>query len=108
MSITANPLTLRITRWIAGRDGPEAGDVLLDRRRVYILPTAPGLGFGVALLVLLVGSINYSLQLGFLLTFLVASSIDRASPPIAHGTTAASQLMVPPRRSASAALRTGS
>ena len=73
MNITANPLTLRITRWIAGRDGPEAGEVLLDRRRVYILPTAPGLGFGVALLVLLIGSINYSLQLGFLLTFLVAS-----------------------------------
>jgi len=33
----------------------------------------PGLAFGVAVLVLLVGSINYSLQLGFLLTFLVAS-----------------------------------
>jgi uncharacterized protein (DUF58 family) len=73
MSITANPLALRITRWIAGRDGPEAGEVLLDRRRVYILPTMPGLAFGVAVLVLLVGSINYSLQLGFLLTFLVAS-----------------------------------
>ncbi|MGE5160177.1 MAG: DUF58 domain-containing protein [Betaproteobacteria bacterium] len=73
MSITANPLTLRITRWIAGRDGPEAGEVLLDRRRVYILPTAPGLAFGVAVLVLLIGSINYNLQLGFLLTFLVAS-----------------------------------
>jgi uncharacterized protein (DUF58 family) len=73
MSITANPLTLRITRWIAGRDGPEAGDVLLDRRRVYILPTVPGLAFGTALLLMLVGSINYSLQLGFLLTFLVAS-----------------------------------
>jgi uncharacterized protein (DUF58 family) len=73
MSITANPLTLRITRWIAGRDGPEAGEVLLDRRRVYILPTVPGLAFGVAVLVLLIGSINYNLQLGFLLTFLVAS-----------------------------------
>ena len=73
MSITANPLTLRITRWIAGRDGPEAGAVLLDRRRVYILPTVPGLAFGAAVLVLLIGSINYNLQLGFLLTFLVAS-----------------------------------
>ncbi len=73
MSVTANPLTIRITNWIAGRHGPEAGDVVLDRRRVYILPTAPGLGFGVAVLVLLIGSINYSLQLGYLLTFLVAS-----------------------------------
>lgn len=73
MSITANPLTVRITGWIAGRHGSEAGDVLLDRRRVYILPTVPGLAFGVAVLVLLIGSINYSLQLGYLLTFLVAS-----------------------------------
>lgn len=73
MSITANPLTLRITNWIAGRNGPEAGDVILDRRRVYILPTVPGLAFGAAVLVLLVGSINYGLQLGYLLTFLVAS-----------------------------------
>lgn len=73
MSITANPLTVRIASWIAGRHGSEAGDVLLDRRRVYILPTVPGLTFGAAVLVLLIGSINYSLQLGYLLTFLVAS-----------------------------------
>ena len=73
MNITANPLTIRITNWIAGRHGPEAGDVLLDRRRVYILPTVPGLAFGAIVLILLIGSINYSLQLGYLLTFLVAS-----------------------------------
>ena len=73
MNVTANPLTIRITNWIAGRDGPEAGDVLLDRRRVYILPTTAGAAYGVAVLVLLIGSINYSLQLGFLLTFLVAA-----------------------------------
>jgi uncharacterized protein (DUF58 family) len=73
MSITASPLTVRITSWIAGLQGPEAGEVLLDRRRVYILPTVPGLAFGAAVLVLLIGSINYSLQLGYLLTFLVAS-----------------------------------
>ena len=73
MSITAHPLTVRITGWIAGRTGSEAGEVLLDRRRVYILPTVAGLAFGAAVLVLLIGSINYSLQLGYLLTFLVAS-----------------------------------
>jgi uncharacterized protein (DUF58 family) len=73
MSVTAHPLTIRITNWIAGRSGPEPGEVLLDRRRVYILPTWPGVGFGVAVLILLIGSINYSLQLGYLLTFLVAS-----------------------------------
>lgn len=72
MSI-GNSLTIRIADWISGRHGPEAGDVTLDRRRVYILPTAPGLAFGVVTLILLVGSINYMLQLGYLLTFLVAS-----------------------------------
>ena len=73
MSVTAHPLTVRIGQWIAGRHGPESGDVLLDRRRVYILPTTPGLVFGAAILVLLIGSINYDLQLGYVLTFLVTS-----------------------------------
>ena len=73
MSFSANPAVVKIADWIAGRHGPEAGDVTLDRRRVYILPTTPGLAFGVVTLILLIGSINYMLQLGYLLTFLVAS-----------------------------------
>lgn len=73
MSIAENPLAIRIGDWIAGRHGPEAGDVTFDRRRVYILPTQPGFVFGIVTLMLLVGSINYMLQLGYLLTFLVAS-----------------------------------
>jgi uncharacterized protein (DUF58 family) len=73
MSITAHPLSIRIGAWIAGRDAREAGDVLLDRKRVYILPTRAGVVFGAAMFVLLIGSINYGLQLGFLLTFVVAS-----------------------------------
>ncbi|MGE5339609.1 MAG: DUF58 domain-containing protein [Gemmatimonadota bacterium] len=73
MSFTAHPLSIRIAAWIAGRDGVEHGDVLLDRRRVYIIPTRAGIVFGAAMLVLLIGSINYALQLGFILTFLVTS-----------------------------------
>jgi uncharacterized protein (DUF58 family) len=73
VSFTATPLSVRIGAWIAGRRGVEHGEVLLDRRRVYILPTRAGLAFGVAMLVLLIGSINYMLQLGYLLTFLVTS-----------------------------------
>jgi uncharacterized protein (DUF58 family) len=73
MNVAANPIAIRIADWIAGRHGPEIGDVTLDRRRVYILPTSPGLAFGVVTLILLIGSINYMLQLGYLLTFLVAS-----------------------------------
>ncbi|HTN49419.1 MAG TPA: DUF58 domain-containing protein [Burkholderiaceae bacterium] len=73
MSVITHPLSIRIGQWIAGRRGPESGAVLLDRRRVYILPTHAGLLFGAAMVVLLIGSINYSLQLGYMLTFLVTS-----------------------------------
>jgi uncharacterized protein (DUF58 family) len=73
MSITTHPWSVRIGAWIAGRDAREDGEVLLDRKRVYILPTRAGVLFGAAMLVLLIGSINYDLQLGFLLTFVVAS-----------------------------------
>jgi uncharacterized protein (DUF58 family) len=73
MSVTTHPWSVRIGSWIAGRDAVERGEVLLDRKRVYILPTRAGTLFGAAVLVLLVGSINYALQLGFLLTFIVAS-----------------------------------
>ena len=51
----------------------DKGELFLGQRRIYILPTGPGLGFGALLLVLLVGSINYNLGLGFALTFLALS-----------------------------------
>lgn len=69
----SDPLNIRIADWISGRRGPEHGDVLLDRKRVYILPTPAGIAFGLAMVVLLIGSINYALQLGFFLTFLIIS-----------------------------------
>ncbi len=51
-------------------DGEE---VFLSQRRVYIVPTGAGVGFSALLLVLLIGSINYSLGLGFALTFTAAA-----------------------------------
>jgi uncharacterized protein (DUF58 family) len=42
---------------------------ILDRRHVYILPTRSGLLFGLVLIGMLIGSINYTLSLGFVLTF---------------------------------------
>jgi uncharacterized protein (DUF58 family) len=54
------------------RDRIESAPVVLDRRRIYILPTKHGLAFALMLLLLLIGSINYALSLGFLLTFLLA------------------------------------
>jgi uncharacterized protein (DUF58 family) len=51
----------------------EPGDVFLHRRRVFILPTKAGIGFAALLLVLLIGATNYSLGLGYALTFLLAT-----------------------------------
>jgi uncharacterized protein (DUF58 family) len=53
---------------------PLSDTVTLTQRNVYILPTRPGFMLGCTLLVLLIGSINYQLNLGYLLTFLLAGS----------------------------------
>lgn len=55
------------------RLGQAEGDVFLNQRRVFILPTHPGLGFAVTLVVLFIGSINYNLSLGFGFTFLLGA-----------------------------------
>lgn len=51
---------------------PGSNETVLDRRHVYILPTRQGILFSVILISMLIGSINYSLGLGFILTFLLA------------------------------------
>ena len=45
----------------------------LNPRQIYILPTVWGVLYAVMLVLLLVGSINYSLSLGYFVTFLLAS-----------------------------------
>jgi len=64
----------RLAQWIWGFKAPERGTIILVHRRVYILPTRLGWLFAATLLVLLVGSINYALALGFALTFLLAGA----------------------------------
>ncbi|MGC8806912.1 MAG: DUF58 domain-containing protein [Thiomonas sp.] len=63
----------RFDAWAAARH-PAGASTRLTHRNVYILPTRIGWFFGVLLLVLLVLSINYQLNLGYLLTFLLAGS----------------------------------
>ncbi len=62
----------RLSAWFYGIRAPERGPITLGHRRVYILPTRLGVMFGVTLVIMLVGSINYVLSLGFMLTFLLA------------------------------------
>ena len=49
------------------------------QRNIYILPTRPGWMLAITLLVMLVGSINYQLNLGYMLTFLIAGAAVVAS-----------------------------
>jgi uncharacterized protein (DUF58 family) len=72
MSARALAAAPRARRWTVGPRAPEHGEIVLGHRRVYILPTRLGWMFGATLGILLVGSINYALQLGFALTFLLA------------------------------------
>lgn len=62
----------RLEKRFVARPG-EGGEVLLDQRHVYILPSRAGLLFLAVLAVLLVGSTNYGVSLGFVLTFLLGS-----------------------------------
>lgn len=59
--------------WLPRAGTLDAGEVVISQRRVFILPSKAGLGFAVLLLVLLIGSVNYALGLGFGLTFLALS-----------------------------------
>lgn len=61
-----------VFKFIAERSGPFDGEVELTRDRVYILPTRVGFIFALLLLILLIGSINYEKNLGFIMTFLLA------------------------------------
>lgn len=45
----------------------------LNPRQIYILPTRWGILYAIMLILLLVGSINYSISLGYYVTFLLAS-----------------------------------
>ena len=63
----------RFLTWLFRWHGPETGAIVLVQRRVFILPSRQGLVFATVLLVMLAGSINYSLGLGFVLTFLLGA-----------------------------------
>ncbi|HEX8963465.1 MAG TPA: DUF58 domain-containing protein [Rhodocyclaceae bacterium] len=71
MSLAAT-LHERFANWALRTRPPEPTPIVLRQRRVYVLPTRAGLAFAVALLVMLIASINYNLGLGHALVFLLA------------------------------------
>lgn len=62
----------KFLRWAVPVRPPEPAPVVLTQRRVYVLPTAAGLAYGTALIVILLGAMNYNLSLGHALVFLLA------------------------------------
>lgn len=61
----------RIRRWAKKRQGSDEFVTRLHSRRIYILPTAVGLVFGLMTFTMLLGSMNYNNNLSFVLTFLL-------------------------------------
>ncbi len=74
----------RLQKWFESRITPR-DSVTLTQRTVYIVPTSAGWMMGFTLLVLLVASINYQLNLGYVLTFLLTGSAV-VGMHVCHGT----------------------
>ncbi len=74
----------RVRAWLTSRL-PRTDTQLLTQGNIYILPTRAGWLFALTLIVLLLASINYQLNLGYVLTFLLAGS-GIVSMHITHGT----------------------
>jgi uncharacterized protein (DUF58 family) len=85
----------RFQRWFQSRL-PLSDTLTLNQRNVYILPTRAGFMLAATLMVLLVASINYQLNLGYLLTFLLAGSTV-VGVHVCHGTLRGMTLaLIPP------------
>jgi uncharacterized protein (DUF58 family) len=70
-------------RWVQARS-PLTDTWLLGQRNIYIVPTRAGLAFALTLLVMLLAAINYQLNLGYALTFLLAGA-GLVSMHVTHG-----------------------
>jgi len=76
-------LLARVQHWWQSRL-PVSDNTTLTQRNIYILPTRAGLAFAATLLVMLLAAINYQLNLGFVLTFLLAGA-GIVSMHVTHG-----------------------
>lgn len=84
----------RISRWFENRL-PRSDSWTLTQRNLYILPTKAGWAFCVTLLVMLLAAINYQLNLGYALTFLLGGAA-LVSMHQTHGNLRRLQLRVKP------------
>src|SRR5258708_14161830 len=68
-------ITARVAGWAGRRQGLDELPLVLRARRLYILPTGPGLSFGLLLFVMLIAGLNYTNSLALLLTFMLAGFV---------------------------------
>lgn len=97
-------LRQRAAAWARRRQGPDALPLRLGRRRLYILPTGPGMAFAALVLTMLAAGLNYANSLAVLLAFLLVgfalvamhechrnllglSLLEASAPPLFAGAT---------------------
>jgi uncharacterized protein (DUF58 family) len=78
---------------------PQADTQTLTQRNIYILPTRAGLAYAVTLVVMLLAAVNYQLNLGYALTFLLAGA-GIVSMHMTHNTLRGLTLQLRPPRPA--------
>lgn len=78
-----NPVRKRFRAWWQARL-PLTDTWTLGQRNIYILPTRAGATFALTLVVMLLAAINYQLNLGYALTFLLAGA-GLVSMHVTHG-----------------------
>ncbi|MDY7538726.1 DUF58 domain-containing protein [Undibacterium sp. RTI2.1] len=72
MSLFTN-LQTRFRKMVFLENKPETGEVFLNQRRVFTLPSKPGWMFLLLLITLFIAATNYNLSLGLALTFVLMS-----------------------------------
>ncbi|MGH8187832.1 MAG: DUF58 domain-containing protein, partial [Steroidobacteraceae bacterium] len=59
--------------WARKRHGIDPDPLILSGRRIYILPTALGTGFGLMVVAMFLGAMNYANNLALALAFMLGS-----------------------------------
>ncbi len=62
---------LGVATWAETRQGPDPANLVLQRRRVYILPSRFGITFALLVFAMILGAMNYASSMGFALAFLL-------------------------------------
>jgi uncharacterized protein (DUF58 family) len=63
----------RLTKWSARRHGRDTLPMIVNRRRIYIIPTRFGIALALLLMAMLIAGLNYNSNLGLAFGFLMVS-----------------------------------